>query len=223
MNGTRLLTSSFLGLLCLLSIAPAGCEDPHAEDKEAIRAALRQLDQANEDCDGAAAVAVMSSRGLDEYTRLVKLALDGSKTDVQGLSPSEMSQVVQLRHRLTRQQLEKMDGRAYQEHATSDCWYALDLDEAGGYESGIGSISVSGEVAYAEVLEADGTKSGVQAHFEREDGVWKVNEFSFQRVWDDELRELAAENDLSIPEMVVLFEQWETGEQIRNSIWEPLR
>jgi hypothetical protein len=204
----------------LLLAVTGGCEDPQAAEKEAILACLRQLDEANASCDGAGAVAVMSQRGLDEYTRLVKLALDGSKSDVQSLSPLEMLEVIQLRHRMKRQQLEQMDGKAYQEYATGQCWYT---GAGGSWEESIGEIYVSGDTAYADVLDFDRNKSGVQGHFEREGGVWKVNEFSFQRVWDDELTKLAAENNISVPDMIVRFEEMATMEQIRRSIWEPMR
>lgn len=220
MQGTRTLRTALGASALVLLGAAAGCEDEHAAEKEAILTCLRQLDEANQDCDGAAAVALMSQRGLDEYTRLVKIALDGSKTDVQSLSPLEMMQVIEMRHRIPLRQLEKMDGRAYQEFATSDCWYT---GAEGSYEDSVGEIFVSGDTAYADVLDFDGNKSGVQGHFEREDGVWKVNEFSFHRVWDEELTKLAAENNVTIPEMVVLFEEWDTGKKIRKSIWEPMR
>lgn len=216
-------TISIIGtvLLTLAALLLPACEDSSsAAEKEAILDCLRQLDEANAACDGAGAVAVMSQRGLDEYTRLVRLALDGSKSDVQSLSPLEMWQVIEMRHRIPLRELEKMDGRAYQEYATSQCWYS---EGEGEWEDGIGEIYVSGDTAYAEVLDFDGKKTGVQGHFEREDGVWKVNEFSFQRVWDDELRKLAAENNISVPDMVVRFEEMATLENVRSRIWEPMR
>ncbi|HZW09646.1 MAG TPA: hypothetical protein VFF69_07065 [Phycisphaerales bacterium] len=220
MNGTCLLRRVFAGVLCLFMILPAGCEDPQAAEKEAIRAALRQLDDANEARDGAAAVAVMSSRALEEYTRLVKIALDGSKTDVQTLSPLEMLQVIQMRHRMDRRQLAAMDGKAFQEYATGEGWNS---GARARWEDTIGDISVAGDTAYAEVLGTDGGDSGVQGHFEREEGVWKVNHFSFMRVWDDELRRLALQYDIGLPEMIVRFEEMATLQQIRKSIWEPMR
>lgn len=207
-------------LTLTLALLPACEESGGSEEEEAILACLRQLDEATTGCDGPGAVAVMSQRALDEYTNIVKIALDGTKADVQSLSPLEMLQVIQLRHRLTRQQLEQMDGRAYQEYATGECWYT------GGqatWEESIGKIYVSGDTAYAEVRGIDGEASGVQGHFEREEGVWKVNQFSFMRVWDDELRRLAAQFNISVPDMIVRFEEMATLDNIRSRIWEPMR
>lgn len=220
MMGTTLFRIVILMLAALLALP--GCEDPNAEEVAAIRASLRKLDEANRNCDGAAAVAVMSSRGLAEYDRVVRLALDATAAEVHELLPGEMWHVIQLRHRLTRRELEAMDGRAYQEYATGNCWYSFDDDE-GSYDESIGAIHVSGDTAYGDILDERGRKSGVQAHFEREDGVWKLNEFSFDRYNDEVLLELAAEEGLPIAEYLVLWEELETGDPVPDSIWDPMR
>lgn len=67
MKHHQILVAVVLFLISLLGLA--GCEDPDAAEKDAIMDSLRQLDQANIDCDGAAAVAVMSSEGIADYTR----------------------------------------------------------------------------------------------------------------------------------------------------------
>lgn len=217
---TRVVTGPVALLLALFA---GGCEDPHAQEKAAIIASLEQLDEANRRCDGDAAVAVMSSASLSEYTRLVMLALDGSRLEVLSLSPSDQMQIVSLRNRLSRQQLESMDGREYQRFATASCWYDFAEEGDPGYEGSIGDIKVLGDFAYADVLNEKGRPSGVSAEFSLEDGVWKVNEFTFQRVYDEELRAWAAEEDMTVEEYIVMFEEWQTGRPVEDSVWEPMR
>jgi hypothetical protein len=206
----------------LVWVCLPGCQDPDAAEKAAIRATLRQLDEANEACDGAAAVAVMSSEGLAEYTRLVKLALDAPREKVLVLGSSDKQQIIQLRNRLTRRELEKMDGAAYQQHATGECWYSMGEDYEG-YEASIGKIDVMGDMAYAHILDEDGKDSGLLAEFSREDGVWKVNEFSFHRQFDEWTREWASLEGMTDDELLVRLEEIDWGKDVRDSIWDPMR
>lgn len=206
----------------LIALCLPGCEDPHAQDKAAIRASLRQLDEANEECDGPGAVAVMSSQGIADYTRLVKMALDAPREKVIVMGASEKLQIIQLRNRLTRTELEKMDGAAYQAHATGECWYFMG-DDYVGYEGSIGDIDVMGDMAYGHILDEDGDDSGLLAEFAREDGVWKVNEFSFHRQWDEWMHEWAGLERMTEDELIVRLEEIEWGKDIRDSIWDPMR
>lgn len=221
MKHHQILVAVVLFLISVLGLC--GCEDPDAAEKEAILASLRQLDQANIDCDGAAAVAVMSSKGIAQYTRLVNLALDGTRVQVLGLEPSELMQVLQLRNRLTRAQLEKMDGADYQEYATSECWYlAEDLEDVS-YATQIDDIRVYGDLAHAAILDEDDKDSGLVVEFAKEDGVWKVNEFCFHRLYDEYLYSYAAQEGIEVAELLILIEEMDWGNTIRRSIWEPMR
>ncbi|MFG0241363.1 MAG: hypothetical protein ACF8R9_01120 [Phycisphaerales bacterium JB054] len=221
MKHHQILVAVVLFLISVLGLS--GCEDPDAAEKEAILASLRQLDQANIDCNGAAAVAVMSSKGIAAYTRLVNLALDGTRVEVLGLEPSELMQVLQLRNRLTRAQLEQMDGADYQEYATSECWYVAEDSEDVSYVSSIDDIKVYGDLAHAAILDEDGKDSGLVVEFAKEDGVWKVNEFCFHRLYDEYLYSVAAQEDMEVAELLVLIEEMDWGNDIRRSIWEPMR
>ena len=221
MKHHQILVAVVLFLISVLGLS--GCEDPDAAEKEAILASLRQLDQANIDCNGAAAVAVMSSKGIAAYTRLVNLALDGTRVEVLGLEPSELMQVLQLRNRLTRAQLEQMDGADYQEYATSECWYVAEDYEDVGYESSIDDIKVYGDLAHAAILDEDGKDSGLVVEFAKEDGVWKVNEFCFHRLYNEYLYSVAAQEDMEVAELLVVIEEMDWGNDIRRSIWEPMR
>ena len=210
-------------LAVLAALMLTGCEDPHAEDKAAIRACLRQLDQANQECDGAKAVACMSSEALDEYTRLVNLALDGTRDQVLALYPADKWQIIQIRNRMTRREVQGMDGAAYQRHATGECWYLAWDDEDTAYEDDIGKIDVWGDVAYAVIKDWDGDDSGRVAEFTREGGVWKVNEFSFNRLFDEDIREWAREADMTEDEFLIYLEESEWENDIRDSIWDPMK
>lgn len=221
MKHHQILVAVVLFLISLLGLA--GCEDPDAAEKDAIMDSLRQLDQANIDCDGAAAVAVMSSEGIADYTRLVNLALDGTRVEVLGLEPSELMQVLQLRNRLTRAQLEQMDGAAYQEYATSECWYISDDIEDVGYEWSVDDIKVYGDLAHAAILDEDGKDSGLVVEFAKEDGVWKVNEFCFHRLYDEWLYSYAGQEGMEMADLLIAVEELEWGNPIRRSIWEPMR
>jgi|GEM_PF-3545576 len=221
MKHHQILVAVVVFLISVLGLS--GCEDPDAAEKEAILASLWQLDQAYVDCDGAAAVAMMSSKALAEYTRMVKLALDGTRIQVLGLEPGELMQVLQLRNRLTRAQLENMDGAGYQEFATNECWYIdLDLEEVA-YASLIDDIKVYGDLAHAAILDEDGKDSGLVVEFAKEDGVWKVNEFCFQRLFNEYVYSLAAQEGMEVAELLIEVEEMEWGNTIRRSIWEPLR
>lgn len=207
---------------CLLALALAGCEDPHAEDKTAIRAAVKQLDDANEACDGEAAVAVMSSAALDQYSQIVQLALNGTEREVRGLKPTDLGQVIALRHRMTRKELEGMDGRAYQAFATSACWYS-GYGEEYAWATSMGAIRVVGDYAYVDIVDDRGRKTGYEGRFEREGGAWKINEFSFHPHTDALLYEDAEFEGMSIEELLIWMEEDDSGEPVGEEIWQPMR
>lgn len=204
----------------LMSLFCPACDDPHADDKAAVRAALRQIDTANRSRDGEAAVAVMCRASLDEYTRIVQIALDGKPDEVRRLPPHKLALVFELRNRLTRRELQGMDGRAYQAYATSAGWYDA---EWGSWEESVGRIEIDGDRAVAYILDDRGGRTGDRMHFVFEDGMWKVNEFTAGRSIDEAYEREAGQFGMTVENYLILLEEEISGKQVRSTIWQPMK
>ena len=106
-----------LGLVASLVLA-IGCDDTRAE----IEQTIEDLEAAIAAGDGERFVDGLAPETFQHYDRIIKLALDGTPRQVQVLSVTEKLDIIVMRHRMTRKDLSKMDGRAWLKQMVTRSW-----------------------------------------------------------------------------------------------------
>jgi hypothetical protein len=228
-------------LLCpaLLSI---GC-DKYAEDKALIQTLWDELDRVTESRDGAGAVAIFSESSFKWYDELVKKGLDAPSKEVWAMPPTKMREVLLMRHRGTRKKLKGLDGKGYVRLAVSEGWWS-------GAEGmwAIKDISVTGDWGEAKMYDREWAEAYQQDRidsllsrrrrflggkvdkppeytikFVKEGGNWRLDETSMHPVFDELISEWAKEEQKSIRDFLMLVEELETDEEMKMSVWEPMK
>lgn len=201
----------------LMLVAAVGC-DAQAEDKEAIRASWETIDEANKSSNGEVAAAHFTSGSLARYPRLIKLALDGKKAELDKLDAWDLSEVLRMRTLSTRKDLEGLDGRAYVVYATSKGWYSW----GDGPPEECRGIRIAGDSAVVYFY-SEGEQTGESGRFEREDGVWKFDEESWRPTFNGYVREAAMEEGVTMPEFLISLIEEQSGVTPPATIWSPMR
>lgn len=206
----------------------AGCE-PKSADQKAIKSVWERHADANETSNGKAVVALSSKSTFEYYDRLLKLGLDGKPDQIKKLTPFEKAEIVLMRHRSTRAELRKLDGKGYIEYATSKGWYAFGNDPDDPLNHQLGKIKVGGDgaSAWAEVFFFDDKgkkrKSDYAIKFFKEGGLWKLDETSVHLMWSHEYTRYAKEFGKSEDEFIVWLEEFWSGQKVPDTIWQPMK
>ena len=147
------------GLLAALFLFAFGCE-PGGPDVEAIKLVWDQYDVANNTRDGELAASIFTDGTHAYYGRLLLQALDAPREQVLRLPLFDRSEILTMRHRATRAELEKLDGRAYVVFATRKGWYVSDPEDT--EEVTLRRIRVTNDIASAQIV-LGGTPTGNSA------------------------------------------------------------
>ncbi len=207
------------GLLSTLFLFALGCE-PTGPDVDEIRQVWDNYDKANNTRNGELAASIFTDTTHAYYDRLVKQALDAPREQVLRLPLVDRSEILMMRNRATRVELEKLDGRGYVVFATSKGWYVSDPEETATLT--LSGIRVTNDVASAQLV-LDGTRSGNTVRFEKQGGAWKLDETSLFPFYSEVVAVAADDEGLSEDEWLIMAEEIEWGNTITDSIWEPLR
>ncbi|MFM9996355.1 MAG: hypothetical protein ACKVU4_11205 [Phycisphaerales bacterium] len=174
--GTTCWTRLFAALLLAWALAFApGCDAAVAED---IELTLTDMRSAADRQDGEAFVNLLAPESFDYYERVRKLALDASYARIDALTITEKLDILVMRNRCTRKQLEPLDGRGWVVYAIGEGWYdGPRFDEESVHER---NVTVRGTTATLEVV-----YKARQAHFTGEGSGQRVSDtFTFLQVED---------------------------------------
>lgn len=210
----RTLTALLASLLLL-----AGC-GKNAEDKAQIREVVARLDNANNSSDGATAAAIFTDETFRFYEQLLPIGLNGTEGQVRALPSAEMLEVLLMRARGTRKELEKLDGRGYVEYGTSKGWYVT--PPADRTEDTLRNWQFGNGWAKAEVV-SDGEPTGIVNRFEKVDGAWKIDERDSFASVSRLLDKLASEAGVERTDFVLLVLEERLGEPVPGSVWKPMK
>ncbi|MFM9996540.1 MAG: hypothetical protein ACKVU4_12165 [Phycisphaerales bacterium] len=212
--------STALVAACVFAVLPACEQEPPEADE--LRALVARIDAANQNADGATATASFTEGSIARYARRMELALNGKRKDVEALDAWDMSEVLRMRVRARRNDIEGLDPRAYVAFATSQGWYVQDES----LQTELRSIRVSGDTAYATARYTDeygGEYESEMLTFRREDGVWKLDEDSWRGTFNRLTAERAADEGVSIAEALLMMIEEETGKPNPITVWSPMR
>lgn len=209
----------------VLMFGMAGCKDPQAGDKAAIRQTLRAYDAANRERNGKAVVELMSQGTLDFYTKLVRVALDGTEAESRALPAQYRMELIRMRTLATRKDLKGMDGKAFQSWATTQGWYSMDTD---GWESltrGMSDIKIDldGKGGWCYIFE-DGKRTRFMLRFEKVGDQWRFDETSAGEHFDDWTKRLARDFGQTQDDLLIDLVSDELEVEIDpKAIWRPMK
>jgi hypothetical protein len=209
----------------VLMFGTAGCSDPQAEDKAAIRQTLLAYDAANRERNGKAVVELMSPGTLEFYTKLVRVALDGSEAESRALPAHYRMELIRMRTLATRKDLKGMDGKAFQSWATTQGWYAMDTDGWASLTRGASDIKIDldGKGAWCYIFE-DGKRTSFMLRFEKVGDQWRFDETSASDHFDDWTKKWARDERMTQDELLVEMVSEELGVEIDSkAIWRPMK
>lgn len=216
------LTLALLAAAAALLIPP-GC-DKHAEDKAAIRAVWDGLSMAHNARDGRTIVESMTFATFPYYDRLVKLAVSGTRQDIERLTLVERYQVIEMRHRTDAKTLEGMSGRDFLIYSTKEGWRVDEEDVEGDWLQ-LGEIIIDSDYARARAI-IDGEKTGHWVHFIREDqygqpssaGLWKLDDPQLDTLFNAFIPVWAKARGIHVEDMILVDLRDVTRRPVRRDI-----
>jgi hypothetical protein len=230
-------------LILMLAAALLGACDKHAQDKRDIRAAWDTYVKANQDQRAEEVVRLTAAATFDHYTKLLKTGLEMPAKDVWNLPPTQMGEVLRMRHRFKRSEIAGINGRGYVFLCASRGWVIQDDPTWKVTDIRIAENRATALV-YNPEWEAQYARQSRSLMFVpryripgisdkpprypldlvKEDGAWKIDETATQSKQDEELRALAKFVRMSVRDMLMEIEGEETeGVKLPMSVWEPLR
>lgn len=212
-------------IACLSSLCGWGC-DQHAEDKEAIQLVVDSHAKAYSARDGAAVVKLMSRNTFDHYERLLRLALEGSRSQIVDLRAWDRLEVIRMRVRSTRKILKDMDGRKYAQYSCKEGWfdYGDDPEDVLGTELTNFKFAPP-DTAYAQPRGGRRNRAlPFRYTFIKEPDGWKYDEISSYDHWSAELEQEARSARRDTTEFLIEMIADETGKKVQKDILDrPMR
>jgi hypothetical protein len=151
---------------------------------------------------------------------VIKVALDGTKEEVQALGPTQRLEVLLIRLMAKRKDVERLDGREYCEFATSRGWYVTPpLEQT---NDTLKKITVRGNNASGQ-LYSDGQKTGLTMRFVKQGGKWRFDEPDAVAQWDRTWQQAASLEGASVTKLILEELEVRTGKEVTDAIWKPMK
>jgi hypothetical protein len=167
--------------------------------------------------DGAAAAELVSSRSIEYFGEMQRLALYASSETVRLQSLTNQLQILTFRHRIDAEKLRSMSPKQLFAYTVSRGWTGKD----GAIELELGEIRVEGDLASAEVLR-NGHSTPIEYRYVREQNRW---------LWDlrPALEEsnrgfelLATQRETDEESLLLSLVESTSGRKTPPTIWNPL-
>jgi len=204
--------------LPLFAILAMGCSDGGPKDDVAdVKACYESYFAAMREGDGERAAALVDSRTVDYYARMLELARSADSAQVAALDLMDKATVLGMRLRGNPGTLRAMDGR-------SALALAVDggLMGGGGMNGlGLGTVEVEGDVAKAG-LTMRGFPVPASFRFQREDGHWRIDLTSLFDLSRMALGHGAGGSDAADALLMEMLSEASGGE-VPPGIWHPMR
>jgi hypothetical protein len=188
-----------------------------AADEKAIRECFESYRQLALAQQGAEAAELVSNSTFEYYDELRRLALTGSAATIKEQSVGRRMMVLMYRHRYTRDDLQRMNGRELFVDNIDKGWIGKDSAR----DNELGDVKASGDSAAAEIVNK-GKASGLKFQFLREGGAWRIDFASFLPKADLAFKAAAKEMEMEEDEMIFTILEAISGKKVPVTIWEPL-
>ena len=212
--------------ICLLAATTGLCGSPEQTRSVAPRPAhtveedYAAFKDALLDSDGAEAVRYVTEETIAFYDRCRKMALDSEGVDFASLGQMEVVLTFQLRYLLNAASLREMDGRSLFAWAVRNG--LVKKETLKGIE--LNGVQHEGETAIATLSKDGQPVNDLVFHFERRDGVWRLDLMRITKLTGEALDEIRRKAGKSKIEMAVYLLERTYDTQIPPQILEgPLK
>jgi len=166
--------------------------------------------------DGTAAADLVTRSSRDFYRKAADHALTLDKTGLERLHVLDRLTVMQLRHEMSRAQLESMDGRQIVAYAVDQGW--IGRDSAASLQ--VGTFAVDGDNATAPVI-SNGQETPLLLHFAREDGGWRLDLVQMMELSRPAVQVAIRQTGMSEEEFILYALEAVSGRRPGPEIWNP--
>lgn len=167
--------------------------------------------------DGAAAAALVTQRTHALYRGFADGALTLDKPGLDGLPVMDRMSVLQLRHQMTRQQLESMSGSEIVAYAVDHGWIGKD----GAARLQVGHFTVDGSSATAPILGGDGKETLLRMRFTREEGIWRLDLVELMALTRVAVVQAIRQTGMTEDEFILFALEAASGRKPGPEIWNP--
>ena len=203
----------FLALLPLFFLS--GCNDA-AEDE--IRDVFDTFDRLTDAKDGAGALELIDEKYLEQMDYLINAARTAPRQTVYKMRPSERLWIAAIRNRIPKDEMAKLDGRAFYKLTIDQGW---DLEDEGEkLELSLGEIKFKKPRATAEMF-VEGLHTGLRFEFVEVDHKWKIDPSCIDQYQDKVIEKLASRSGFREDTWIRNIEGSATGHPISEAIWDP--
>lgn len=203
-------------LLLVLALAqplPAAAQDEAA----AVRDSFLDYKAAILGGDGETAAELVTARTHALYRGFADSALTLDKPGLDGLHVMDRMSVMQLRHQMTRRQLEGMSGSEIVAYAVDQGWIGKD----GAARLQVGDFTVDGDFASAPILGGDGKETLLRMRFAHEDGVWRLDLVELMALTRVAIVQAIRQTGMSEDEFILFALEATSGRRPGPEIWNP--
>lgn len=201
-------------ILALLLPLPAAAQD---EATSEVRESFLDYKAAILSGDGETAAELVTQRTHALYRGFADSALRLDKPRLDELHVMDRMSVMQLRHQMTRQQLESMSGGEIVAYAVDNGWIGKD----GAARLQVGDFTVEGDSASAPILGGDGKETLLRMRFAREDGLWRLDLVEMMALTRVAIAQAIRQTGMSEDTFILVFLEAASGRKPSPDIWSP--
>ena len=214
-RGLEILKTTCTAVLTIAAFTAGGIANAAPEDD--VRTVFEQYRKAVFESDGETVASLMSKEGIAYYQKLRDLALDGTREVLGQHLLVEQNQVLLMRVRMTREELERLSEGALVAHLADRGWISM----PGGYQAGLGKVALADTEATGQAM--IGAREGVMDYFRfaKEERGWRFDPTHTLERGEQSLKSMQANRDSE--EFLMMLVRSIIGEPVNAQVWEPLR
>lgn len=210
--------------LCFVKVLvlSSGC-DKHREERAAIKQCLRDLSTAYQNRNGHQASELVTQGSLDYYGKLLKVALDGKREEVQAMNAFDQFEILTIRLKSSRASLKGLDGRGYQTFTTDQNWWSAPDYEGESWADSMSTLQIDEQATKAWCYITEGFKrTPFRMEFEKTNGKWRLNELTVREYFADAMKKEADSRRMPLDRFLLTALREEHDVPVTPKIWDPM-
>jgi hypothetical protein len=168
--------------------------------------------------DGSEAVKWVDTKTVVYYGKMLQASLHADSAQVQNLGLMDKLIVLIVRHKVPKNEIEKMNGNEF-------FVYAINQGMVGKnsvMNIEIGEVKVNNNFANGQIM-SGGQKSPLFFQFNKEEGQWKIDITSLFPASTAGLKKVISDNGMTENDFIFKTLEMLTGSAVGNEIWQPMK
>lgn len=166
---------------------------------------------------GAEAVEHVDSRTIRYYQDILESTKTADSTEVNDMSIMDKLMVFSIRHRTSREDILKFDGKQLLVYAIQEGMVGKNSVA----NNAIGDVELDDSFAKGQLV-ANGTPAPMYFHFYKEQGDWKIDLTSIFPIANQAFQKMADESGQAENDFLFMLLEMITGNKPTQTIWEPI-